>query len=133
MQRASRLIGHLNSAAPSISGEQIACTAWPRAVGKNIAAHTRAAKLVRKNLVIEVEDVVWQRNLFSLSRHILSNLEKNIGAGIVAELEFRIVPPRREPQRAAASAANVSRDEADGIADPVLRNLYKAARKRELA
>src|SRR5260370_15249225 len=132
MERASRLIGNLNSAAPSISTEQIACTAWARAVGKNIAAHTRAAKLVRKNLVIEVEDAVWQRNLFSLSRHILSNLEKAIGAGMVAELEFRVVPRRREPQRAATSASSVHRDDADAITDPVLRNIYKAARKREL-
>ena|SRR5437764_10757736 len=133
MERASRLIGNLHSAAPSITPEQIACAAWAKAVGKNIAAHTRPAKLVRKNLVIEVEDQLWQRNLFFLSRHILSNLEKAIGKGLVEELEFRIVPRRLEPRRATASAAALQVDDADQIADPVLRNLYKAARKRERA
>ncbi len=133
MERASLLIGNLRTPQSAISGEQLACTAWARAVGKKIAMHTRAAKLVRTKLVVEVEDVLWQRNLFGMSRHILGNLERTIGPGVVDEVEFRIVPPRREPQRAAQSLPGRLFDEADEIHDPVLRNIYKAARKRESA
>ena len=100
-------------------------------MGKKVAAHTRAAKMVRTRLVVEVEDNVWQRQLFALTGQILRNLDKHIGPGVVDDLEFRIVPRRREPQRATAAALPV--DEADGIADPVLRGIYRASRKKALA
>lgn len=132
MERASRLIGNLNHSKSAISAEQIACTAWPAAVGKKIASHARAAKLVRSHLIVEVEDPVWQRNLFGLSRFILGNLERMIGKGIVEDIEFRVVPPRREPRRAQSSVPAAG-DDADEIQDPVLRNIYKAARRRETA
>lgn len=116
-----------------MSAEELACAAWPQAVGKTIAAHTRAARMVRARLIVEVQDGTWQRQLFTLSRHILGNLEKSLGSGLVEDVEFRIVPRRREPQRAAQAAPAFAADEADGIADPVLRRIYRASRKRALA
>jgi hypothetical protein len=110
----------------------MALAAWPDAVGKRIAGHTRAAKLVRTRLVVEVEDATWQRNLFSLSRHILHNLEKALGPGLVDDLEFRILPRRREPVVARSSVPTLL-DDADAIADPVLRDLYKLSRKKAQA
>jgi hypothetical protein len=130
MESASRYFGKIDSAERPLSAEQLACSAWPSAVGKKIAARTRAAKLVRDSLVIEVEDQIWQRNLFVLSRQILGNLEKKIGKGIVEHLEFRIVPHRIQPRRAATSQTI---DEADGILDPVMRHLYKVARRKDSA
>ena len=56
MERASKLIRGLGLPSDTISPEQIACAAWASAVGKKIASHTRAAKLVRTRLVVEVED-----------------------------------------------------------------------------
>ncbi|HEY9139411.1 MAG TPA: hypothetical protein VIN93_00875, partial [Bryobacteraceae bacterium] len=91
-----------------------------------------AAKLVRRRLVVEVEDQIWQRQLFVLSYHIVRNLERQLGPDVVEDLEFRVVPRRREPQRAAQSAP-LTADEADSIADPVLRGLYKASRTRARA
>jgi predicted nucleic acid-binding Zn ribbon protein len=132
MERAGSLIRKLRLSSDVISGEQLALAAWPDAVGKRIATHTRAAKLVRTRLVVEVEDLVWQRNLFSLSRHILFNLQKHLGPGLVEDLEFRIVPRRREPSVARASVPALL-DEADAIADPVLRDLYKLSRKKAQA
>src|SRR5213595_1821926 len=120
MERASSFVRKLSRGL--ISPEEVALTAWPDAVGKRIAAHTRAAKLVRTRLVVEVEDATWQRQLFSLSRHILSNLEKTLGSGLVDDLEFRIIPRRREPVIARASVPGLF-DDADDIADPVLRDL----------
>jgi predicted nucleic acid-binding Zn ribbon protein len=132
MERASKLIGGLRLPSDTISVEELACAAWPQAVGKKIAGHTRAARMVRSRLIVEVEDNVWQRQLFSLSRHILGNLEKHLGPGVVDDLEFRIVPRRREPQRAEQSVPALL-DEAENIADPVLRDIYKASRLKAQA
>jgi hypothetical protein len=136
MERASKLIRGLRLPGDTITAEQLACAAWPNAVGKKVAVHTRAARMVRTRLIVEVEDIVWQRQLFALTGQILRNLEKHIGPSLVEDLEFRIVPRRREPQREtqAASAASLPLlDEADAIADPVLRGIYRASRKKALA
>jgi Dna[CI] antecedent, DciA len=133
MDRASKFIRTLRLPADTISDEDLAIAAWPDAVGIKIAAHTRPAKMVRTRLVVEVEDAVWQRQLFALTHFILRNLEKAVGSGIVEEVEFRILPRRREAQRAAQSVPAAATDESDGIADPVLRGIYRAARKRALA
>src|SRR5579871_6129947 len=104
MDRASQIIQQLDLPGDTISSEELACAAWPQAVGKKVASHTRAAKLVRTRLVVEVGDAVWQRQLFSLTGAILKNLEKSLGSGLVDDLEFRVVARRREPQRAVAAA-----------------------------
>ncbi|HYA16710.1 MAG TPA: DUF721 domain-containing protein [Bryobacteraceae bacterium] len=134
MDQASRIIGRI--AGEVITPERIACGAWKRAVGKRIAAHTRAAKLVRTTLVIEVEDEVWKKNLWSLRYQILRNLEKAIGPEIVSDLELRVMPLRIEPQRADRGENLVVQSlelTGDNIADPGLRRIYKAARRRETA
>jgi len=133
MERASKLIRRLGMAGDAISAEEVACAAWPEAVGKKIATHTRAARLVRSRLVVEVEDHIWQRQLFALTPFVLHNLEKNLGPGLVNDLEFRIVPRRREPQRAGQAIPALMADEAENISDPVLRSIYRASRKKALA
>jgi predicted nucleic acid-binding Zn ribbon protein len=132
MERASKLIQGLRLPSEMITAEELACGAWAHAVGKKIAVHTRAVRMVRTRLIVEVEDLIWQRQLFALTRQILGNLEKNLGAGMVDDLEFRIVPRRRGPQRA-AEAVPASQDEAADIADPLLRSIYKAARLKAQA
>jgi len=135
MERASKLIRGLRLPGDTISAEELACAAWPEAVGKKIASHTRAARMVRTRLVVEVEDNIWQRQLFALTPFVMRNLEKSLGAGLIEDLEFRIVPRRREPQRAQAAAPGLfsAADEAEGIADPVLRGIYRASRKKAQA
>jgi hypothetical protein len=133
MERLSKLICGLRLPGDMITESDLACAAWPQAVGKRIAAHTRAAKLVRRRLVVEVEDQIWQRQLFVLGYHIVRNLEKQLGPDVVEDLEFRVVPRRRDPQRAARSVPALIVDEADAIADPVLRGLYKASRTKARA
>jgi len=133
MERASKLIRGLRLSGDVLSAGELACAAWPQAVGKRVAAHTRASRMVRTRLIVEVEDHIWQRQLFALTPYILSNLEKSVGGGLVEDLEFRIVPRRREPQRAAQAVPTLVPDEADGIADPVLRGIYKASRKKAQA
>jgi len=132
MERASRLIPSLRLPGETITAEELACAAWSHAVGQKIASHTQALRMVRTRLIVAVEDHIWQRQLFALSRQILRNLEKHLASGIVEDLEFRIVPRRREPQRARQSTEALP-DEAAGIADPVLRSLYRRSRQKAQA
>ena len=133
MERASKLIRRLPLPGGTLSGEELACAVWPQAVGKKVAGHTRAARMGRTRLIVEVEDVTWQRQLNALSRHIVWNLEQILGKGLVEDLEFRVMPRRREPQRAAEAAPGLFADDAVAIADPVMRSLYRASRKKALA
>ncbi|HUP05316.1 MAG TPA: DUF721 domain-containing protein [Bryobacteraceae bacterium] len=134
MEAASKVIRKIRLAGVTVTDEQLACAAWPRSVGKTIAAHTRAARMVRQRLIVEVEDQVWQLQLNALRGQILRSLEKGLGSGVVGDLEFRIVPRRMEAGRALASTpALAAQDEAERIEDPVLRSIYRASRKRALA
>jgi len=134
MEQISRVIAGLKPLRESCEAGDIVCAAWERAVGKKVAAHARAMKLVRDKLVVEVEDWLWQRNLMGLTRQILTNLEKAVGAGMVADLEFRVMPPRRGPKLAETSMPSFElTDEADGIGDPGLRRIYRRKRGKEIA
>jgi len=132
MERASKLIRQLTQSGAIITPEQMALAVWPEAVGAKIAPYTRPAKLVRTRLVVEVPDATWQRQLFSLTHFIVRNLANALGAGVVEDIEFRVVPPRRQPQRAVQASASAAPlfDDADAIADPVMREIYKLSRKR---
>jgi predicted nucleic acid-binding Zn ribbon protein len=131
MERASRVLGKLSLPQGTFTPEAMVCAAWPGAVGKRIAAHARAAKLVRTHLIVEVEDAIWRRQLFVLREQIRRKIDESVGAGVVEDIEFRVIPARLGPHRAQQAAGGA--DEANGIADPVLRRLYKASRKKELA
>lgn len=131
MERAGRVIGKLSLSGHGHTDEKFAMAAWPGAVGKKIAARTSAVSLVRTRLVVEVEDAIWQRQLFTLREQILRRLEQISGRRIVHELEFRVAIPKRQPERALDSG--ISTDEADGIRNPVLRRIYIASRKKASA
>jgi hypothetical protein len=135
MDQASRIIAQWGAASEIISGERIACGAWKRAVGKRLGERTRALKLVRDKLVVEVEDEIWRRNLWGLRFQILKNLSKAIGPDIVRDLEFRVMPARREAQRETIPAlfASAVQDDAQEIQDPGMRRIYRNARRRETA
>lgn len=133
MERASRLIGKLNFPGDSVATGELACAAWSAAVGARIARHARAERMVRRKLIVGVDDSVWGRQLFSMSRMILSRLAASLGEGVVDELEFRVAPQKRGPARAERATSANPGDEASGIEDPNLRRLYINSRKKELA
>ena len=132
MERAGRVLGTLGLGRRGVTDEQMAISAWPVAVGKKIAARTSAIGLVRERLIIEVEDHVWQRQLFTLREQILRGLESAMGRRVVDQLEFRIAVPKRGPARA-EQRCDQNPDEADAIRDPYLRLIYKAARRKASA
>ena len=59
----------------TIAAEELARAAWPQAVGKTIAGHTRPMRMVRTRLILEVEEI-WRCLLLVLTKHILRNLEE---------------------------------------------------------
>ena len=125
MQRAGTLFGKISQARQELTTEELAKSAWPAAVGKKIAARTRASGMVRSTLIVEVEDLLWKRNLFLLHGQILRSLEKVIGKGIVGDIRFRVGGlESRQPQREQRIDP-----EAGAIEDPILRRLYVASRK----
>ena len=120
MERAGRLIGKLKLCA---TPEDLARAAWPVAVGKRIAAHSAAVRLDGSCLVVEVEDAVWQGHLMGLPNEIVKRMEEVLGSALV--WRARVLADARAPDAAARRARRQAADEADGIADPVMRVIYK--------
>jgi Dna[CI] antecedent DciA-like protein len=127
MEKASRLFGKLKLSPGVADPETRARAAWAGAAGKKIAEHSRASGLVRGSLVVEVEDVIWQRQLNTLRHFLLRNLRDILGDQTVTDIDFRPMPRRMAPRKAATARP------ADGIQDPVLGLLYQESKKRELA
>jgi predicted nucleic acid-binding Zn ribbon protein len=125
MERAGSLIGKLKLSPEMANLETRARAAWALAAGKKIAAHTLAAALVRGTLVVEVEDMVWQKQLNTLRHFLLRNLKEALGGDLVKEIDFRPMPPRRKPQR----AESARRVDSNGIQDPVMAMLYRQSKK----
>lgn len=132
MERAGRTLARLKLSQHGVSDEKLACAAWAVAVGKTIANHTSAVAMVRTRLVVQVEDAIWQRQLWTLRPQILRRLSEVLGKSVVEEVEFRIAGPQRKPARAATAPALFA-DEADSIRDPMFRVIYKAARRKATA
>jgi hypothetical protein len=131
MERAARLIAKLKLPPGAVSPQDLAVAAWTSAVGQRIAARTRPLALVSDRLVVEVEDQVWQRQLFVLKAQVVRRLEEVLGQSLVRDVEFRLAVRRREPRRVEKPPSTA--DEADRIEDPVLRSIYKQQRKRRSA
>jgi hypothetical protein len=130
MERAGKLLGTLKLT-DKVPADELARAAWIAAVGKRLAQRATATTLVRDRLVVEVEDAIWQKQLFHLRHQILEKLKQVIGEDLIRDLEFRIAPPRRPLQP--ATRLNQSADEAEQIEDSVLRYVYKQARKKATA
>ncbi len=132
MERAAKSLAKLKLG-DAVSAQELACAAWPVAVGERIARHAVAKLLVRERLVVEVDDAVWQKQLFHLRHPILKKIRETLGNGVVNDVEFRIAVTRRPPDVARSLNPSKPVDEADRIADPVLRILYRQSRKKASA
>jgi len=123
MERAGRLFANMDFPTQLEEAETRARAAWPIAAGKKIARYTRATTLVRDTLIVEVSDAVWQRQLSTLRHFLLSNLARELGRGVVNEIDFRPMPKPRPPQAALNARPGVA--PVEGIEDPVMGLLYK--------
>jgi hypothetical protein len=133
MERAAKLLRQWKLASTHVTADEVAIAAWQVAAGKKVAAHSRAVNIVRGRLVVEVTDAIWQSQLRTVRPFILARIEKDLGAKIVTDIEFRVAPPRMGPareERIIRGPLLGSADEADGIADPYMAKVYREKRKR---
>ena len=128
MERAGRVVRKMKVSPGITDPETRAQMAWPLAAGKYTALKTRATSLVRGTLVVEVEDIVWQRQLNTLRHHLLRNLHKEMGEALVTGIDFRPMPRKLSPQRAETARPGI-----EGIHDPVMGLLYRQSQKKETA
>jgi len=126
MQRAARLLSKTKLQNARLAPEEFAEAVWPAAVGKRLAQRTGPVKLYGRRMVVDVEDALWEKQLSTMSAQILTKLQMLAGPGMIESVEFRIGIPRRGP-RVALPFVDVD-DRADGIADPIFRQLYLASR-----
>jgi len=127
MQRAGKLIGKLNMSRDPGDAEARAIAAWRVAAGRKIAEHTRAASVVRNSLIVEVEDMVWQRQLTTLRHFLIRNLVDVLGDASITDIDFRPMSPRRKPPQPA------TRPSPSEIQDPVLDLIYRQSKNRNTA
>ncbi|MBI2689928.1 MAG: DUF721 domain-containing protein [Acidobacteria bacterium] len=126
MQRAAKILSKLKLQNAKLAPEEFAEAVWPAAVGKRLAQRTGQVKLYGRKMVVDVDDATWQRQLTTMSGQILTKLQSLAGPGMIDSIEFRIGAPRRGPTIALAITS--ADDRADGITDPIFRQLYLASR-----
>lgn len=132
MERAARVVSKSASSQRIIDHEQVVGALWPSIVGKVVARHTLGLAIVRETLVVEVEDAIWQKQLYALSSQIVARLQKCMASTLIRHIEFRIGVPKRQPAREEL-VTEVPADDAEGIRDPVLKKVYQLSRKRATA
>jgi hypothetical protein len=145
MERAARVLRKSKRPRSILDDDRALEAVWPAAVGKAISRHTSRLRLVRKNLVVDAEDAIWQRQLRTLERQIIDRVRLLLPDIEIESIEFRIGVPRREPQIARDSAgfmqtgapgsilSGASDDEAERILDPVLKKVYQLSRRKATA
>jgi hypothetical protein len=130
MDKALRLLGKLKNEV--VGNEELARAAWRAAVGDRIEAHARFRELVRDRIVVEVDDRVWQSQMHTLEKQILSKLSRLLGKVIARQIEYRIAIPKPGPQVDASQDFRLEpKDvEAGRIADPGLRRMYLKSKRQ---
>lgn len=68
--------------------------AWHEVVGRKIAKFARPRRMQGQTLIVEVEDLIWQRQMSYLSQQIFSRLVKIIGSDSPRELQFVVLGSR---------------------------------------
>jgi hypothetical protein len=130
MDKALRLLGKLKNGV--VSQEELARAAWRAAVGDRIEAHARFRELVRDRIVVEVDDLVWQKQMHTLERQILAKLERLLGRVVARQIEYRVAIPRKQPVVAETPTfeLKLQDSEANKIGDVGLRRVYLRSKRR---
>lgn len=72
-------------------------SAWPRVVGKALAAHTRPVRCEAGCLEIAADGKAWQNQLERMSREFCGRVNQEWGGHLVREVKF--VPANPGPRR----------------------------------
>ena len=98
--------------------------AWSRAAGDGLRRHAIPFRLYRKTLVVSVADVIWQRQLNSMSGELISRINRLLGREVVDTIEFRIDPAAVEQVRGKSQPQASARDKDP---QPIPEELISAA------
>jgi hypothetical protein len=98
--------------------------AWTRAAGDGLRRHAIPFRLFRKTLVVSVADIIWQKQMQSMSAELISRINKLLGREVIEDIEFRIDPTTVEQVRANSQTRRGSQDKAR---EPVPAELISAA------
>jgi hypothetical protein len=98
--------------------------AWSRAAGDGLRRHAIPFRLFQKTLVVSVADVIWQRQLRSMSAELVSRINRLLGREVVEAIEFRIDPAAVEQVRANSEPRQCPEDKPRG---PIPDELISAA------
>jgi predicted nucleic acid-binding Zn ribbon protein len=119
--------------------------AWSRAAGEGLRRHAIPFRLFQQTLVVSVADVIWQKQMQSMSAELISRINRLLGREVVADIEFRIDPAAVEQVRANSESRQRPEDKARGpipdelisaageIADPDLRERFIRAAENCIA
>lgn len=117
-------------------------SAWPKAVGPELARRTEVLALEGRTLRVRVPDAGWRRVLHRMESQIVGRLRSIAGELGPRRLGFSEghVPPHDEPGAAPLPGADAPATvgpalaaAAEGIPDPELRAVFMDAAKRYLA
>jgi hypothetical protein len=122
----ARLLPKLLNAtgANSEMAEIAAKIAWTRAAGDGLRRHAIPFRLFRKTLVVSVADMIWQKQMQSMSLELISRINKLLGREVIEDIEFRIDPTTVEQARAKSQTRRNSQDK---TREPVPDELISAA------
>ncbi len=98
--------------------------AWTRAAGDGLRRHAIPFRLFRKTLVVSVGDIIWQKQMQSMSTELVSRINQLLGREVVEDIEFRIDPATVELVRANTHTRRNSQDKVRG---PIPDELISAA------
>ena len=113
----------------------VAGVAWKHAAGELISKQTVVTGLQKETLLVAVADVVWQRQMQSVSPQLIYKLNALLGTGSIRFIEYHVdtaafnhdVPvDDPEPRATTALPADLI-TAAAGIAEPKLRRSFLAA------
>ncbi|SRR5258706_10922517 len=102
--------------------EVAAKIAWTRAAGDGLRRHAIPFRLFRKTLVVSVADIIWQRQMQSMSSELISRINRLLDREVVEDIEFRIDPATVERVRSQNRPSP-----RDRVSEPIPDELISAA------
>jgi len=82
------------------SAEEAVLLAWPLVCGKEVAARSQAVSFHEGNLIVEVPDPVWRKQLQSFTARYVSGYEGLLGP-VVRNVQFKIQQSALSTQQSA--------------------------------
>ncbi|TET52630.1 MAG: DUF721 domain-containing protein [Actinobacteria bacterium] len=67
----------------------MAVTCWPKVVGKEIAAKSKAVKIIKDTLYVKAASPAWSQQLSLMAEQLREKLNKHLGKELIKNIRFR--------------------------------------------